>query len=438
MKRLLFPVLLGGLALLLTACPLTPPPPPPPPPSSGCTPTPTGQALALAASLEAPAGLGDFFAPHVPGELLVLPGGVLPQSLTARVQGVRPLALLENGFLHVQVPEGQEKAKAEALLRAGARFVQPNYLYFPLGTPNDPLYSPYQRDLLQLMGLEAAWDRVTGDPQLILAVVDTGYLPHEDMDSRWYRPPGQKLDLADDDFDPTDDIPSSKNHGHGLAVASVLGAATDNSLGIAGVTWSGRVLPLKVARSGDGEITYTALDAALQKAKDLGARVVNLSLGGPATDSALGVTLSNLRSSGVVVVAAAGNDGAEGILYPARDPSVIAVGSVDGAKRKSSFSNCGPELDLVAPGEGVQVAFKSGGYGSASGTSFASPMVAGVAALYMSRYFSLRGVWPSPDQVLTCLTSTAEDLGPPGHDTGYGFGLVRADRVMTDTTYCFP
>jgi serine protease len=76
----------------------------------------------------------------VPGELLVLPGGLAPQSLAARVQGVEVRRALDGGFLQVKVPPGQEKAKAKALLQAGARWVQPNYLYFPLYVPNDPLY----------------------------------------------------------------------------------------------------------------------------------------------------------------------------------------------------------------------------------------------------------------------------------------------------------
>jgi len=116
----------------------------------------------------------------------------------------------------------------------------------------------------------------------------------------------------------------------------------------------------------------------------------------------------------------------------------LAVGAVNQNRRRASFSACGSELDLVAPGVGVLVAVPSGGYARFEGTSFASPIVAGVAAWYMSKYASERGAWPTPDQVYTCLTQTAEDLGPAGKDNEYGFGLVRADRVLTDTTYCFP
>jgi subtilisin family serine protease len=362
--------------------------------------------------------------------------------LAARVEGVRPLSALEGGFLRVGVPKGQERAKAEALLRAGARFVQPNYLYFPLYVPNDPLYLSRQKIQLQdLVRLESAWDRSSGDPGLVLAVVDTGYLLHADMAGRWHLPQGQNLDVADGDGDPTDDTPDAQAQtptSHGLAVASVLGADTNNLQGMAGVTWAGQVLPLKVARSQDGTITTAFVADAVRLAVSLGAKVINLSLGGSAYDPALESALSAARSQGAVLVAAAGNDGMDGVRYPARYSAVIAVGSVDNNKRKSSFSNCGRELDLVAPGREVVVLLPNEGYGRASGTSFAAPIVAGVAALYMSAYRERYETLPSPDQVQLCLTATAEDLGPQGHDTGYGFGLLRADRVLSDRTYCFP
>ncbi|WP_341865784.1 S8 family serine peptidase [Thermus tenuipuniceus] len=336
------------------------------------------------------------------------------------------------------MPKGQELLKARELLKAGVAYVQPNYLYQTLRIPDDPLYRQNQRISLEtLLGLEAAWSVYNGDPELIIAVTDTGYQAHEDM-GRWYLPQGQMLDVSNNDTDPTDDLPAFSAKNHGLEVASVLGASTNNGQGMAAVAWAGKVLPLKVANSQSGEITTTSLAQAIGIATDLGAKVINISLGSEASDKVLENAILDARNRGVTVVAAAGNDGRDGILYPARSSAVISVGSVDNDRTKSSFSNCGPELDLVAPGRGVVVVLPNDDYGQASGTSFASPMVAGVAALYIGRYHALKGVWPSPDQVYACLTGTAEDLGPVGKDDEYGFGLVRADRVMTDTTYCFP
>ncbi|MDM7324464.1 MAG: S8 family serine peptidase [Thermus sp.] len=305
--------------------------------------------------------------------------------------------------------------------------------------PNDPLY-PNQRDYLNgLVGLEAAWDQSTGRgyPPLI-SILDSGILPPDDMQASLYRPQGVKLDVADDDADPTDGTATTER-GHGLMVASVLGADTDNSRGMAGVTWGGYIVPIKVFKDGANTADTADIAKGVELARTLGAKVINLSMGGRnASDSILENAISQARASGAVIVAASGNDGGYGVLFPANLPGVIAVGAVDKSKKRASFSACGPELDLVAPGVDVLVAGSGGDYEQASGTSFASPVVAGVVALYMSKYASERKNWPTPDQVYQCLTGTAEDLGPSGKDDEYGFGLVRADRVMTDTTYCFP
>ncbi|TFU27438.1 S8 family peptidase [Thermus tengchongensis] len=432
MRHLAFAVLLAGLALLLAACPQTPPPPPVNPAECPVGPL---QAQATEEPLRLQ-GLGRFAGEYVPGELLVLPQpGLSLQAL--RAEGVEPQEALSQGLLRVKVPKGQEEAKARALLRAGARYVQPNYLYRPLRTPNDPLYTTDQKVYLNnLLRMEAAWDQSTGQesPPLI-AVLDTGILDHEDFQASKYLPAGVNLDVADGDADPTD---RSADRGHGLAVASVLGADTHNGRGMAGVTWGGYIVPIKVFPDGGRGTTATLLEG-VRLARSLGVRVVNISLRTDAYDRLLDAELAQARAQGMVIVAAAGNYTSGGpVVFPASSPSALAVGAVDQNRRRASFSACGPELDLVAPGVGVLVAVPSGGYTWFEGTSFASPIVAGVAALYMSRYASERKEWPTPDQVYTCLTQTAEDLGPAGKDDEYGFGLVRADRVLTDTTYCFP
>ncbi|WP_243089590.1 S8 family peptidase [Thermus neutrinimicus] len=434
MKRVLFLALLTATTLLLTACPQTPPPPPVNP--SEC---PVGPLQVQAEEPLRLQGLGRFEGEYVPGELLVLPRPGVGVG-TLRAQGVEPQESLPQGLLRVKVPPGQEKVRAEALLRAGAQYVQPNYVYRPLLVPNDPLYPSGQRAYLNgLVGLEAAWDRSTGrDKPPLVAVLDTGTLPHGDVQASFYLPPGVKLDVADDDTDPTDRTTGS-SFGHGLRVASILGAETDNALGMAGVTWGKYVVPIKVFKDGSSEATTGDIAKGMDLARALGARVANLSLGGAnVSDPVLENAISQARAAGLVVVGAAGNAGTYGVFFPASLPSVIAVGAVDPAKQRASFSNCGPGLDLVAPGVSVLVAKPGGDYELGSGTSFASPVVAGVVALYMSKYASERKAWPNPDRVYQCLIGTAEDLGPSGRDDEYGFGLVRADRVMSDTTYCFP
>lgn len=442
MRRILFAALSLGMLFLLTACPQTPPPLVNP---AEC---PVGpQAAPQAWEPLRLQGMGRFKGAYVPGEVLALPApGLSLQSLRSQVEGVAALEELPFGLVRFKVPEGQEEAKAQALLGAGMRYVQPNYIYRPLVMPNDPDYLASQRPYLNgLVGLEAAWERRTGRGcPPVVAVLDTGVdKNHPDLKgSLWL--PDDILDVADNDRDPTD------RNGHGTAVAGVLAAQTNNGLGIAGVTWGGYLLPIKVF-SDQG--TSAELLKGVDQASALGARVINLSLchitgeNGKEVcassengydDYGLTRAIRQARSKGIVFVGASGNYNQSVVGYPASLPEVIAVGAVKVDGRRASFSNTGQTLDLVAPGDPVRTTDLGGGYGEWRGTSFSSPIVAGVAALYMSKYASERKAWPTPDQVYLCLTATAEDLGSSGRDEEYGFGLVRADWVMTDTTYCFP
>ncbi|MDW8017142.1 MAG: S8 family serine peptidase [Thermus sp.] len=433
MKPLALLGLLGGM-VLLTACPQTPRPPVNP------VECPTGPLEVQVDPSLRLQGMGGFEGEYAPGELLVLPKPGL--SLQAwRAEGMAPQEELPRGLLRVKVPPGQEKEKAQALLRSGALYVQPNYLYRPLRTPNDPLYALQQKPYMDAMGLKDAWDRGTGRGcPPVVAVLDTGILPHEDLQQSLYLPRERRLDVAEGDTDPRD-ASAPDVRGHGLMVASVLGADTHNGKGMAGVTWGGYLVPIKIIKDGADQMFTSDILAGVNLARQMGARVINLSLGAPGIqDGALASALAEARAGGTVVVAASGNGGSPGVYFPANLPGVIAVGAVRPDKARASFSSYGPELSLVAPGVGVVVADPKDprGYSAGLGTSFASPMVAGVVALYMSKYASERRVWPTPDQVYGCLTQTAEDLGPPGKDEEYGFGLVRADRVMANTTHCFP
>lgn len=467
MNRFLFPALLAATALLLTACPQTSPPPPP----ASCAPTPQG--LALQALPPEPQGMGDFSAPYVPGELLVLPGGLTPQGLTARVAGARVEKVLEGGFLKVRVPEGKERAKAGELLRTGARWVQPNYLYFPLYAPNDSLYPPSLSDpsrlgpYLDLLRMEAAWDRVraTAYPCTpIVAVLDTAFnLGHEDVGSLFL--PGYNATpdgLGEENLDPSPP-PSGfayspdDNADHGQGVAGLVAALADNARGIPGLGLNRvRVFPMKVFywTGGGYGSTSAVLAQAIRKAADQGAVVINLSLGSETPlDAVVQEALVYALSKGSLPVAAAGNDSREGLRYPAAYPGVLAVGAVRKDGARADFSNYSSTLtDLVmAPGGNGDPPEKLwslalgrdypsyaslGNYVRWAGTSFATPMVSAIAALYVAHYHALRGTSPSPDQIKVCLEMTASNGGH--YDSQTGYGIVRADRVLTDTTYCFP
>ncbi|MGQ9753686.1 MAG: S8 family serine peptidase, partial [Thermaceae bacterium] len=247
--------------------------------------------------------------------------------------------------------------------------------------------------------------------------------------------------------------PSGASYGsppdHGQAVAGLIAAVTNNGLGIAGVGWNRvKVLPIKVFYFVGSQYTTTTdvLARAIRYAADGGADVINLSLGGP-QDLYLQGAISYALSKGTVVVAAAGNEGTDGLLYPARYPGVIAAGSVRLDGTRSDFSNCSSSIsDLVmAPGEGIMSLALGKDYGYYkglgpvypwSGTSLSAPQVAGVAAMYIAQYRARYGKTPNLDQVRTCLTMTASN--GRRYDPETGWGIIRADQVLEDTTYCFP
>jgi subtilisin family serine protease len=255
--------------------------------------------------------------------------------------------------------------------------------------PNDPVWNneaPY----LQAVHLPTAWATTTGDDNLLMAVLDSGVLSsHPDLAGR--------LDMADArDFVNNDNNPED-DCGHGTMVAGIIAASTNTvpARGVAGATWKGRVLPLKVmhrvsdpqsstgfscATDSDDEIA-SAIDYAVSKR----AAVINLSLGGTdPTGPRLQASINNAVAAGVVIVAAAGNDGSSAPHYPAASPGVLAVGSTNSAGVRSSWSNFGSWVDVMAPGENIYTTMSNGGYGSGDGTSFAAPLVSAIVGLMRS------------------------------------------------------
>ena len=431
MRRILIGLSAVLLASFLSSCQLFEPPPP-----NACW-APPGSSYGLSASSTVLTSqklrpLGDFSLPHVPGEILVK--GEAPTELLSALGASEKQKKLPPGWRLLKVPAGSEYEAAVRLLSAGASAAEPNYYLRPLRVPNDTYYDSYQKSYMEgLLHLEEAWDVQTGAPSLTIAVVDTGYLPHPDLASRIVTPlPNVKLDTADEDQDPTDDTAAGA-FGHGLAVAGIIGAVTNNDEGIAGVTWSGQLLPIKVFPSGGDTASEADIVEALIVAREQGAKIVNLSLGFSGMSNLIEDELQAGYQAGTVYVAASGNANANDVYYPAKSAYTLAVGAVDGSKNRADFSNYGSELDLVAPGVSVAILAKSGSnyaYAQGDGTSFATPIVTGVAALYMQAYLSKYGQHPTSARVFACLRSTAEDLGASGKDPYYGNGLVRPDRIL--------
>jgi subtilisin family serine protease len=352
------------------------------------------------------------------------------------------------------VPRGKVLDTVASLRQASlVEFAQPNYLVeasdaISPTTPNDPFWSAQwgPPDIQAPL----AWSVTTGMASVVIAVIDTGIdLTHPDLAPNIWTNPGEmgldaigndrRANGIDDDADGyVDDwqgwnfVAGSNNpqddYGHGTHVAGIAAAVGNNSLGIAGMDWGVRIMALKILDS-SGSGSDSDLATAMIYATDHGVRIINLSLGDTVPDPVMEDAVNYAYAHGVTVVAAAGNDYGGPVLYPAAYPNAIAVASVDSNNGHSSFSNVGPEVALAAPGSSIYSTCWGGGYCYKTGTSMATPHVAGTAALLASL-----PQCDAPDRIRTALQSTAKDLGTLGWDQYYGFGLVQAYSALR---YCY-
>jgi hypothetical protein len=280
--------------------------------------------------------------------------------------------------------------------------------------PNDPLR--VKQTYLDQIHMPEAWAAAAGlpaGPPVTVALVDTGVdLTHPDLQGKLT----DGYNLLQPNKPPQDD------NGHGTNVAGIIAAVANNEKGIAGIAPNVRIMPIK-ALEADGRGDEAKLGEGIRYAVDHGARIVVLSLGLYRYNEELARIVQYAEERGVLLVAAAGNEG-NSVNYPAAYPSVVAVGGVDPFNDPEYRSNIGPEIDMVAPYDVFTTAL-GGGYEAKNGTSMAAPQVAAVAALAWSKY-----PWMAPYQLRSLLEQTAEDLGSPGWDLYTGFGLLRADRVL--------
>ncbi len=314
-------------------------------------------------------------------------------------------------------------------------------------TPNDPYYltDPYTglgQWGLRAASVDKAWDQVRGSPQVTVAAIDTGVDPnHPDLDGALV--PGPTFLSA-----PSAGCGSGPNddNSHGTHVAGIIGANGNNATGIAGVAFGVKVMPIKALDcTGSGVLSDIA--QAIVYAADHGARIVNISLGATEDSPTLRSAVQYATARNVLVVAAAGNCGAGGRAcaavnapsYPGAYPEVLAVAATRPDDTIAPFSTQGAYVGIAAPGDRIvsttptyPTYFSARGgtqsYGVFTGTSQASPFVAGVAALALSA-----------DPTLTAaalnarLRSTADDLGAPGVDVAFGAGRVNALRLALAT-----
>ncbi|MHB0874501.1 MAG: S8 family serine peptidase [Anaerolineae bacterium] len=281
--------------------------------------------------------------------------------------------------------------------------------------PNDPRYASQWG--LAAVRAPSAWQMTVGVNGPIIAILDTGAsLGHTDLAANLV--PG--YDFANGDATPDDD------QGHGSHVAGIIGAVGNNGVGVVGMNWAARIMPLKVLDS-EGSGYASDLQDAIHYAVDHGAKVINMSLGSDYPSPYVQEGVSYALQHGCVVVAAAGNDKYT-TQYPAAYDSVLGVGAVDSSRQVADFSYEGPYVDVVAPGVDV-LSTVPGGYDSYDGTSMATPHVSGLAALIWAVNPSLTGT-----QVAARITGTAQDLGSAGWDSAYGYGLIDAGAAVAGGT----
>lgn len=212
-------------------------------------------------------------------------------------------------------------------------------------------------------------------------------------------------------------------NGHGTHVAGTIAAIGGNNQGVVGVNPSGLIgLHIVKVFNDSGNWAYGSdMVAAVNQCVAAGADVISMSLGGGAASSAERQAFANAASQGVLSIAAAGNDGNSTMSYPASYDEVMSVAAVDSSGTKANFSQYNSQVEIAGPGVNVNSTWNDGGYKSISGTSMATPHVAGVAALVWSHFPSC-----SPAEVRNALNMTAEDRGASGRDTSYGYGIVKA------------
>ncbi len=436
-------------------------------------------------------------ADFVPGEILVrfrseTPGATQSARAVASRFGLVAKRSLPRGaeMLSVSLPVRSSRASSESRkvfarrsaedelkaltldrirrLRADpdVEYAEPNFIRKPSLSPDDPGFDLQWH--YTLINLPEAWDISTGSEEITVAVLDSGVLSnHPDLRDRLtdgYDFVSQIDNANDGDGrdpdpeDPGDDPEGESSSFHGTHVAGTVGAATNNGDGVAGVTWSGRIMPLRVlgVQGGADVDIAQAIRYAVGLSNSTGtvparpANILNMSFGGPGFSQTVQEAIQDARAEGAILVAAAGNESTRRASYPASFDGVISVSAVDLNLQLATYSNFGSGIDVAAPGGDTGVDLNGDSFGDGvlstmgddqgdffyrffQGTSMATPHAAGVFALMLAINPNL-----TPADIDQLLAGThpdttvriTQDLGQTGRDELYGHGLIDAAKAV--------
>jgi thermitase len=319
----------------------------------------------------------------------------------------------------VQVSGDPATVAARLAHTRGVRWAEPNLTVRALGAPNDAQWRSLYG--VQRIAAPAFWDAhglgaFPADGGVPVGIVDTGIdASHEDLAGK-IAACGAAASGRVTDGDCAD------SEGHGTHVAGTIAALANNRVGVAGVAFSSPLIICRALGGPDGSGTVADVAACIRWAHDRGAKVISMSLGGPSSHTLAEAAKSAYARGGrggSLLVAAAGNDGDSTIEYPAGLDQVVSVGAIDAIDSVAPFSNENADVELAAPGVDILSTKLGGGYIRYSGTSMATPHISGAAAL-------LWGQTPAATaaSVRRRLDAAVDDLGAPGRDPAYGYGVV--------------
>lgn len=318
----------------------------------------------------------------------------------------------------INVPKGttEDALSAELMATGDYEYVEPDWMCYPLNTPNDSRFGNQWHH--QNMESELGWDTLTDASSVISAYTDTGIdTNHPDLVNNLINGYNQVSGLWQNQGGDMEDI-----NGHGTWVAGCIGAEGNNGIGVAGVAWKVQIMPVRVSEASSGGAYISDITGGAMVAVDNGAVTASSSYSG-VDSGAVGTSGTYIKNQGGLYFYAAGNSGQNHSSFDY--PDVIVVGATGSNDVKASWSSYGLAVDCVAPGVSIESTAMGGGYSAPSGTSFSTPLTNGVATMIFANNPGI-----SAQAVEDILLSSCDDLGPAGEDNTYGRGRVNLRAAL--------